>query len=196
MIEVEKKFTLNKKDIERLTEHAEFLIQRVFIDIYYDTNKYTLTRKDWWLRSRDGEFELKIPMAYGARERLTDQYQEINNTKEIASELNIKLEDGFGDALAANGYSPFASITTNRRKYKKEGFTIDLDTVDFGYELGEIELLVQNRSEIARAEMEILDFAKRNGLAIAPTRGKVREYLRRTSPVHYRALIDAGVIRD
>jgi len=37
MIEVEKKFILNEQDKERLTKNADFLNERVFTDIYYDT---------------------------------------------------------------------------------------------------------------------------------------------------------------
>ena len=45
MIEVEKKFILNEQDKWRLTKAAQFLDERVFTDIYYDTEIFPLTAK-------------------------------------------------------------------------------------------------------------------------------------------------------
>jgi len=48
MIEVEKKFILNKQNKKRLTKDAEFLSERVFTDIYYDTKNFPLTLPQFW----------------------------------------------------------------------------------------------------------------------------------------------------
>jgi len=48
MIEVEKKFILNEQDVERLTKNAQFLNERIFTDIYYDTENFSLTSYDKW----------------------------------------------------------------------------------------------------------------------------------------------------
>ncbi len=198
MIEVEKKFILNEQDKERLTKNAEFLNERIFTDIYYDTEFFSLTSNDKWLRSRDGKFELKISLCRGT-DRLADQYEELEDEQKIRETLNLPINEKFADDLAKAGYFPFCTCKTTRRKYKKEPFIIDLDIVDFQdftYNIGEIELMVNEKSEIENAIEKIIVFAKSQNLTIAPVRGKVIEYLKRIKPIHYQALVQAKVVKD
>jgi adenylate cyclase class IV len=198
MIEVEKKFILNEQDKERLTKNAQFLNERVFTDIYYDTEIFSLTANDKWLRSREGRFELKLPLHEGA-DRLADQYDELEDEQKIIEALNLPSNRNLTDDLVKAGYSSFCTCKTTRRKYKKEPFIIDLDIVDFQdftYNIGEIELMVNEKLEIESAIERIMDFAKAQNLTIAPVRGKVIEYLKRTKPNHYQALVKAGVVKD
>ena len=86
-----------------------------------------------------------------------------------------------------------------RKKYKRGPFIIDLDIVDFQdfiYNIGEIELLINDKSDIENAIEKIMLFAKEKNLTIAPVRGKVVEYLKRIKPDHYQALVYAGVVKD
>jgi thiamine-triphosphatase len=197
MIEVEKKFHLTEEQKERLIKDSEFFSKVIFTDEYYDTDTYTLTTKDVWLRARDGQWELKIPMAVG--DRKTDQYEEI--TEEALIRKYLDLQDNGKDmeqTLADAGYAPFCICGTTRTKYRKGDFMIDIDSVEYGdmsYALAEIELLVEDRAEIADASQKILSFAEAEGLEIAPVRGKVIEYLRLKRPEHFEALIKAGVAK-
>ena len=198
MIEVEKKFILNEQDKERLTKDARFLNERVFTDIYYDTKIFSLTANDKWLRSREGRFELKLPLHEGA-DRLADQYDELEDEQKIREALNLPSNGNLADDLAKAGYFPFCTCKTTRRKYKKEPFIIDLDIVDFQdftYNIGEIEMMVNEKSEIEGTIEKIMTFAKEQNLTIAPVRGKVIEYLKRTKPNHYQALVQVGVVKD
>ena len=198
MIEVEKKFILNDQDKERLTKDAQFLNERIFTDIYYDTEFFSLTSKDKWLRSREGRFELKLPLDDGA-DRLADQYDELEDEQKIREALNLSSNGNLADDLAKAGYSPFCTCKTTRIKYRKEPFIIDLDIVDFQdftYNIGEIELMVNDKSEIGGAIEKIMTFAKEQNLTIAPVRGKVIEYLKRAKQNHYQALIQAKVVKD
>ena len=197
MIEVEKKFILNEQDKERLTKEAQFLNERVFTDIYYDTEIFSLTTNDKWLRSREGRFELKLPLHEGV-DRLADQYDELEDEQKIREALNLPPKGKLADDLAKAGYSPFCTCKTTRRKYKKESFIIDLDVVDFQdftYNIGEIELMVNEKSEIGSAIEKIMDFTKSQNLTIAPVRGKVIEYLKRAKPNHYQVLVQTGVVK-
>lgn len=198
MIEVEKKFILSGEDRERLTKEAEFLSERIFTDAYYDTSDFVLTSQDKWLRSRDGRFELKLPLHHGV-DRLADQYDELEDDDSIKSALGFVGENSLADNLAANGYKPFGTLTTTRRKYQKGDFIIDLDVIDFGdsiYTIGEIEMMVNDKSEIDGAIEEIISFAKEQRLTIAPVRGKIIEYLKRNNPDHYKVLVEVGVVKD
>lgn len=64
-IEVEKKFTA--PDYESLSKCVKEgggtdIGTKSFTDVYYDTSACVLTRKDTWLRCRDGAWELKLPV--------------------------------------------------------------------------------------------------------------------------------------
>src|SRR2546421_324668 len=140
MIEVEKKFILTPEQEKSLIEGAEFLGEKQFTDIYYDDTGFSLTIKDVWLRERDGKYELKLPMNESLEKRVSDQYRELDVDSDIlayfeARDISVK------DFLVEKGYIPFCKITTTRKKYKQEDFVIDLDVMDFGYTLAEIEFM-------------------------------------------------------
>jgi adenylate cyclase class IV len=198
MIEVEKKFILSESDIARLTKGAQFLQEKAFTDIYYDTEDFILTSKDKWLRSRAGKFELKLPL-YRGGERLAYAYDELENDEDIKKALGFELDKLFVDSLADNMYSSFCICKTTRRKYKSGDFNIDLDTVEFRefiYSLGEIELMVGDKAEVGEATEKIMAFAEGKGLKIAPVRGKVIEYLKRIRPEHYQVMLRLGVVKE
>ncbi|MDD2786292.1 MAG: CYTH domain-containing protein [Patescibacteria group bacterium] len=198
MIEVEKKFILNDDDIKRLTEGAVFLSEKIFTDVYYDTTDYALTRSDKWLRSRDGRYELKLPLHSGA-DRQADQYDELEDELKIKEALNFSPDVNLEASMKRSGCESFCVCKTTRKKYKKDQFTIDLDYVDYGdfnYSLGEIELMVNDKPEIEAAIEKILNFAQDDGLTIGFVRGKVIEYIKRKRPEHYQALIKNDVIKD
>ena len=198
MIEVEQKFILSDKDLERLTAGADFLSEKTFTDIYYDTAQYTLTKNDIWLRARAGKYELKIPMREMA-DSLAQQYNEIEGEEKIRELFAITPRVDFAADILEFGYRPFCALRTTRKKYKKDGFVIDLDLVecaDFVYNIGEIELMVNEKAEIPKAIEKIEAFAKKNKLKITYVRGKVLEYLKRKKPEHYQALVEAGVVKS
>lgn len=187
MIEVEKKFILSADDMARLTEGAEFLGEKKFVDVYYDNADHALGKKDWWVRCRAGRFELKMAMV-SYKERSMGHYEEIESEDAIKRELNIASERPLREILPSFGYRPFATIGTTRKKYKSEAFAIDIDSADFGYEVAEIELMVNTKSEMEAANRKIIAFAESRGLKIELVRGKVMEYLRRNDPEHMKAL--------
>lgn len=199
MIEVEKKFLLDKEGEARLIDGAEFVGEKVFTDIYYDSEDFSLTTNDKWLRARAGKFELKLPFNKLAAERVGDLYDEIEDENKIREIFGVSTDFKMDDGLAKNGYFKFCTCKTIRRKYKKQGFGIDIDFVDynddFTYGLAEIELMVQDKSEMSGAIEKIINFAKENSLEIKYVRGKVIEYLKRKKPGHFRALIDSGIVR-
>jgi len=195
MIEVERKFKPTLENKQQLIKGAEFIGEKVMKDVYYDTKNWSLSTKDFWLRLRNNKWELKMPLhGLGINKRKMDQYNELENENEIRNILKIPLNKTLLEDLETNNYYCIASITTIRRKFKKDDFTIDLDSMDFGYEVGEVELMVQNESEMNMAMKRILNFIHEYGLEIVPVRGKVLEYINRNNPKHYHALEKSGVI--
>lgn len=193
--EVEKKFSLDGVDLERLTQGADLLSEKTFTDTYFDNQEHLLTKNDKWLRSRDGKFELKLPLnqGEGALSRKLDRYEEVTDEDKIKEALGINSPENLDSCLEELGYKPFCSITSNRSKYKRGDFGIDIDKMDFGYTVGEIELMVKSEADMKQALEMILNFAKENGISIKPVLGKVAEYLRRKSTGHYQELVEAGV---
>lgn len=197
MIEVEKNFDLKTGDKERLIQGAKFLRKKTFQDIYYDNKNYDLTTKDYWLRKRDDKWELKVPLnKESINNRLTDQYHELENQEEIIKKLGLQKSPDFSQSVALAGYEPFAEIATIRESYEKGDFHLDFDKMDFGFVTFEAELMVETIGEVSFAEKRILDFAAEHGITETKGRGKVTEYLARFKPKHYKALLQAGVVKD
>src|SRR3989338_3434517 len=172
MIEIEKKFTLGKGDRERLLKGAEFVKKQEVHDTYYDTKDYSLAKKDWWLRLRNGNFELKVSFRIPSEKEkyAPTQYREFETDEEIKKALGIPASSAgelsqkpLRGALEESGYHEAFSLTTIREKYRKEGFTIDLDNVDYGYELAEIELMVEDENQINEAGEKIRAFGEKQG---------------------------------
>jgi len=195
MIEVEKKFILTPEQEKGLVDGAEFLGEKQFTDIYYDDIEFSLTTKDIWLRERSGRFELKLPMNESLEKRILDQYRELDVEDDILAHFGARGVS-IKDFLIEKGYKPFCEITTTRRKYKKEGFGIDLDVMDFGYTVAEIEYMTDNESKIQEVTNTIIAFAEKNNIISKNViRGKVVEYLRMNNLKHFQALIDAKVVK-
>jgi len=199
MIEVEIKIPSTDGNYDALTKDAEFQKEIKMHDVYFDTDNYSLTSRDMWLRERNGSFELKIPL-HGMdtiATRQVDQYRELENEKEIRGFLNMGEASDFKDLLAKKGYKPVIDMTTIRKKYRNGEFTIDIDTTDFGFNLAEVEVLVKNESEASKAQERIFKFVRIHGFTPANKMGgKVIEYLRRKNRKHLQVLVQAGVVAE
>jgi len=197
MIEIEKNFDLNPGDKEALLVGATLIRRKSFTDIYYDNASYNLTSRDFWLRTRDGRFELKVPLnETGADRQTTDQYRELEIDQEIADELDLEIKTDLAAAVVEANYKPFATITTKRESWQKGIFHLDFDEVsDMNYTTMEVEIMVADEKQISEAEKLILDFAKQHNI-FNPGHGKVIEYLLKNNPDHHRVLKVSGVIRD
>src|SRR3989344_3594240 len=180
MIEVEKKFLLSDEEVQKLITNSEFLEEVRLEDMYYDLPGFPLMKHDKYLRSRNGKFELKLPV--GDRGKFeVDRYKEVEDESEIKKELSL----GGGkilDELEKAGYFVVAHINSSRKEYKNGEFVIDLDLTDFGYKLAEIELMAPDEGGIDRATQKILTFAQGVGIKImadTDVKGKLLEYLYR-----------------
>lgn len=193
MIEVEKKFILQPGDKERLIDGAIFVSKKEQTDTYYDTDSLVLTLEDKWLRKRNGNFELKSAIGRTPGARLaTSNYEELETDAEIASALGLPIAEPLEQTLIKEGYNPFATIVTLREKYKKDGFTLDFDSTDFGFEVLEIELMVDTEAEGDTALEKIKQFATAHHLPFVRARGKLLEYIRQFRPEHYTKLFPQG----
>lgn len=209
VIEVEVKFKLAPQDEAKIARIAKFKRETKFVDRYFDTRSFALTKNDTWLRLRDSNWECKVPPMPGAGSGKTlshvDQYRELDTEASIYHFLQQQNylvatpshpSGPLLDILVNHGFYQFANIASVRRKYQFGKFNIDLDITDFGYSIGEVELQVEEESEAAQAKREIEQFVHEHGLDAGRIRGKVLEYIFRNNPAHYRALQESGLISD
>jgi adenylate cyclase class IV len=201
-VEVEKKFLLDDVQKQRLLEGAEPTGSKVITDSYLDSADYQLTKADYWLRVRDGAFELKAPFVSGSGSyEGTNRYRELTDTEDILTELKLPTEAGIESALATAGITAFCICQTERQSYQKEGFTIDIDSAtypgsDFTYAVAEIELLVDDESQADAVEERILAFANKHDLSMSGiVLGKIAAFLQVEALDHYRQLVEVGVLK-
>lgn len=180
MIEIEKRFQPIEEQIKALLEGAEFVGEVLLHDIYYDYIDYRLLKNDIRLRERNGSFELKIGKKSGVAE-------EIENEDEIAKYFGIR---GGLRNFVKNELIVFMDFSNNRKSYKKDGFNIDIDKMSFGYEVCEIELLVEDENKIKEAEEKIVNFAKKYKLEPSKLLAKRIEYLKRFKPEIYKEVYE------
>ena len=179
MIEVEIKFQPTEKQKELLLAGADFLYEKIIHDIYYDFPDYRLFKGQIRFRNRNNFFELKIIKGKDASLELEDE----KDIKEYFGTDNLR-EYIEKNLLVVVDYS------TKRKRYKKEEFTIDLDEMNFGYRLCEIELLVEKEEDMQEARKKILNFTKKYNLEIKKLPAKRSEYLRLFKPEIYKQIKD------
>ena len=131
VLEVEQKFHCTNALLQRLGRLSCVQCQNRFTDVYFDAIDFSLTRKDMWLRRRDGKLELKVP--HHIQETSINLYMEISKHNEIAavlksSEIHVPFDQEISSAhLAKAGVQPFAEIETCRSRHKIQ---IDADMPD------------------------------------------------------------------
>lgn len=195
MIEVENRFRLTEENKNKLVDGADFIGEESFTDIYYDDVNNSMMKSDMWLRSRDGKFEMKLPLnEKSVLQRKSNKYKEVESEGEIRKVLELPLSGNFTEALEEEGYSPVLEIETTRKKYKKGEFAIVFDVTNLGFSIGEIEVVVENESGIEAASDRIINFAEEQHVELVSTEGKVLECLKIERPELYRAIREAEVI--
>lgn len=152
--------------------------QRQFHDKYFDNPKFALTLRDMWLRERQGCWELKCPtlVETNVAAELCTRYKEITNLSDIqmrVKEVIADCEDGERSSslqdeqswLKKLNLSCFAEFTTTRQSFvlQEEGVQVDLDQADFGYSVGEIEVLVPEGGDMNSALEKIERTAQKLG---------------------------------
>lgn len=167
---------------------TDCLGQRQFHDQYFDSPGFELTLRDFWLRKRKGCWELKCPVSTVNRTgelreeqslaaKLCTHYKEITNLPEIQQRVKEVIEGPCGDPdtettpsqedelwLSKLNLVCFAEFTTVRRSFTlEEGVQIDLDQADFGYHVGEIEVLIPEGGDVHSAQEKIRDAAQKLG---------------------------------
>jgi thiamine-triphosphatase len=103
--------------------------------------------------------------------------------------------------VSNTGLEPFARIVTQRSSWKStdkcnwENLSVDLDTTDFGYAVGEVERVVHKQEDVeaARTQVQALIAELCDGVS-DPAVGKLEYFLKRNRPDIYHACVESGTI--
>lgn len=193
VLEVERKF--RSLAVPKLTRYGglphfkslQSLPVEVIHDSYYDKSGL-LSKSGAWVRKRNGIWEAKLKKGGNF---LNSKFEELSGIENISA--YIKHTTGIDDSESRNfGLEPIAVFTTTREAWiADEEFHIVRDMMDFGHEVGEVELqkaLVgvdggepteqQKQDEMQLMDERIAAFMKTYAWAITPGRptGKVTAY--------------------
>lgn len=234
-VEVERKFVCDAEIMGKLQDiGAKSIGQRQFRDQYFDSPDFILTLKDFWLRCREGLWELKSPAVSGTTpdddtETLCTRYREITTLPLIQSEVSRIIREHTAEGSESNSSQReqidkvsenedteicsadvtkwlndlnlvcFAEFKTERCSYMLEreagAVRVDLDQADFGYCVGEIEVLVPEGGDMNAALQRITGIAVELGLSCEKkVKGKMDVYLQRYRPEHYAKLLSAHIL--
>eukprot|EP01087_Luapelamoeba_hula_P011545 TRINITY_DN3145_c0_g1_i1.p1 TRINITY_DN3145_c0_g1~~TRINITY_DN3145_c0_g1_i1.p1 ORF type:complete len:288 (+),score=37.62 TRINITY_DN3145_c0_g1_i1:116-979(+) len=151
-----------------------------------------------------------------------DRYEELSRVSDIVARLSRVLGNNGGDAQLAYANAddddenqlwmrwptlrPFCRIESTRTKYDYKGgtATIDIDETDFGYHIGEIEVMVEGsdvpgemQRRLRDAESCIQRICAEHALdSGASIRGKVLEYVARNNRPLYALWQQSGLLKS
>ncbi len=186
MIEVEKKFQPTKEQLEKLLDGGVFVGEKQLADIYYDLPDFSYFKQNIRIRNRNGVWELKANIK-------TDDPNQMSVSKEVTTESEIIEILGFDSDtklvdLVKSKFKELFTIRNHRKTYTKDEFTIDVDSLDIGYDLCEIELLVDDEIKIKDAETKIISFVEKYGLEIKDLPSKRALYFQKFYPEAYKKI--------
>lgn len=203
--EFEKKLVLSNEQWNYLISKHTVSV-KIFTDSYYDYLDYGLTTKDIWLRKRTCDnketFELKIPKLKNDINSLVDIYDEYTSVEDIKNILNI--EGDFSNFLEENFFI-FCNLKTTREiiflihpdiNFSNIGFKFTKDIVtscdqyDWEYLVCELEYSYGPELSQDAKEKLVKNIFEYYGWVYEYRYGKVLEYLKIFSPVHFTKLVN------
>lgn len=159
-------------------------------DEYFDnTESYFMLFNDYLLRLRQksgqtsGKWQLKYPSSVTARQTdsTIENYLEINERSQIIESIchlacrnrtHQTFPKNMKEMISEFDLKCFAPINSTRKSFiiDESGLQVDLDETDFGYRLGEIELVLDQRTstsiDLDRAKRKITDLTSKLGVLL------------------------------
>jgi len=177
MIEVEKKFQPTEEQWDVLLKDAKSITNKVLHDCLYDYFDYRMFKKGMRLRNRNGNFELKT-------RRNATIADEIEDKKEIEKYFNTDNLDIF----IQDNLILIADYTQDVVLLEIDEFLVDVSKLSYGYQVGEVEILIGKDGNFKEAEEKIDNFGKKYNLEFKDLPGKPKEYFRIVKPEVYNKL--------
>lgn len=129
--------------------------QRIFKDTYFD-RAGLLTSAGVWVRLRNGQWEAKVRKGGNFQH---SRFEELTDPREIGMQVRT-ITGRVCSEREFYGLDRIATMCTTRRTWlADERFSIVLDAMDFGHEVGEVEL--QSEVHLAHTGQELEDHKQR-----------------------------------
>jgi thiamine-triphosphatase len=227
MIEVERKFVLSDMKSTTSIESKLVDLgmakkeEAYMVDWYFDLHVPTLTPLDNWLRYREvlgkgASWQLKKGQRH---EGGVTVYEEIEGVEAVQQALSsISWKTGKSSSKPVSEYEgrhvpelpdptcglmPFCRIETRRTSWSypngdSSAIAVDLDVTNFGYMVGEVEIVVETMEGVQDARQRIEEFLRflvpSQALHEETAVGKLEHYLMAHRPEYYRACVESGSI--
>jgi thiamine-triphosphatase len=227
MLEVEQKFVLSDVESTTSIESKLVDLgmakngETYMVDWYFDLDVPTLTPLDKWLRYRDvlgkgGVWQLKKGQRH---EGGVTVYEEVEGDEAVQQALDIinwqtemppttPITEYEGYQIPdlpdpTCGLVPFCRLETKRTCWRyphgdSSSLAVDLDVTNYGYMVGEVEIVVETKDEVQEAQHRIEEFARfllpSLDSEAEPAVGKLEHYLMAHRPEFYRACVERGNI--
>lgn len=192
-IEVERKFRVTPLIRSSLVLRTHATKRFSFEDCYFDEH---LASRDMWLRKRNDTWELKIPINSTTQKSSAETvYRELTG-----SAVWRELGD---DSIERESLLEYARLKTDRMefqfKWRSYQVSIVLDACTsedgFQYDVGEIEVLVDDDCEVEAASRALAEVSLEYGIGeMHQCEGKLLRYLREKRMPLFERLQKTGVI--
>lgn len=227
MLEVERKFVLSDMEstasIEsKLVDLGMAKKEETFmVDWYFDLQVPTLTPLDNWLRYREvsgngASWQLKKGQRHEGGVTVYEEVEGDEAVQQALSAIHWQTETSSITPIAEYegrqvpelpdptcGLLPFCRIETRRASWRylngdSSSIAVDLDVTNFGYMVGEVEIVVETKEEVQEARQKIEEFLRLHVPAPAANAetavGKLEHYLMAHRPEFYQACVESGSI--
>ncbi|AEO67146.1 uncharacterized protein THITE_2010984, partial [Thermothielavioides terrestris NRRL 8126] len=157
ILEVERKFRRLAKQPHTPHTHMFASVQplptRTIHDIYYDTPTRALSAAGAWVRRRDGAWQAKVRRG---GDFVRSRFEELRGERDVGRCVAAVV--GIEEAVVRDfGLGKLAEFVTTREAWLVDGkFKVVRDRMDFGHEVGEVELQVEVEGGIGEGEKAVL----------------------------------------
>jgi len=162
-LEIERKFwydfDIEKKLLQLGAKQIDHNAKQICDEYYDNTSNYFMLLNDYLLRLRNknkiSAWQLKYPSKFISQKienyyEIEDKQQIVSSIHSLAMKAKVNLPQfndySFDELIKVFDLKCFARINSTRYSYLYEDVRIDLDETDFGYKLGEIELMLDHQS--------------------------------------------------
>lgn len=116
-------------------------------------------------------------------------YDEIDDENQIKKILEVDTNINLGETIPNDRYKVLAEYSVSSDKYRIDEFVIGVNSTNFGYDMVEIELMVDSVDIAKDAEKRIYEFVTDHNLKNTARRAKLQEYCFRKYPEKFRLYI-------
>lgn len=172
-VTVTRHFNVTKKFESSLKSMgARLTAESLFIDVYYDTPSYDLTRADSWLRTHNGKWQFHANFCTMYEDCDKFRYSETEDARailsDVASALNqsstSKPNSSVTSLVQKSGLQEFVRHTTKTKTYRLgESMTVEIVMPEYGFWTGSVTSTASCKAQTHLAVKDIDDLWNKTG---------------------------------